>query len=249
MTVTDMISIYLLNLVFFLVSTAAKYTFSPQSRSDLADIQQICPKWQVDISSAVEGHAPWTHEPYCLLSNLTGKEVCVFTNANYHFGQGISIIATPGTAKNIVRLGLVSESQFESEYLNTPNKYEEIERPGYGVGLFVKESQEIKAGELIFVDHPTLLSPNDSKDPLRTEDDLYLLWKAVLQLPGEAKLRTLKLAKSKKNYMDDIKNIISTNAFTHEKADVAQDVLFTEASVSPSLILIIWHELGPKVTD
>ena len=190
-----------------------------------------CPKSQLQGGPRTRGHEPWTHATYCVRPREAGKEpVCVFTNADFHFGQGVSVIAYRDTAAKIVEEGLLSRAQYEMPDQDVPVKYEALERAGSGIGLFVKPSEEIKAGERVLIDYPTLVN-GQLGGLVEPEVRRHLQWKAMLQLPEDTRRRSRDLAKSQGRFTDEIEDVLETNAFTHEKAEVLHDVLFTEAAV------------------
>jgi hypothetical protein len=191
-------------------------------------LHHACPAEQLIPSTPSSGYAPWTHTPYCIRSPSSGNQVCVFTDANFFAGQGISIIARPDKADELFGAGLFANSP--TGQANTGVKYEAKYKPGRGIGLFVKPGHKYRAGERIMVDYPTLIIPNDVSDPLPPEVDYELQWRAVLQLPERGKARLRSLAKSGK-YVDEIESVVRTNSFTQKKADVLHDLVFTEAAV------------------
>jgi len=138
-------------------------------------------------------------------------------------------------AAELVGAGLLTRSQHELPEHLVATKYEAIEREGSGVGLYVKPAKTIREGERIMIDYPTLLVPNQVGESMPPEIRLHLQWKAWLQLPGPARRRSRDLAKSKGRFMDELQNVVGTNAFTHEKGGVPHDVIFTEASVRDKL--------------
>jgi hypothetical protein len=50
-----------------------------------------------NVSSAAIRNKPniWTHEPFCVESPEANNGFCVYTNAHFANGRGISIVATP----------------------------------------------------------------------------------------------------------------------------------------------------------
>jgi hypothetical protein len=185
-----------------------------------------CPAGQVEASPPVAGYDPWTHKPYCTRSPVNGNKLCVYTNANFH--HGVSIVAKPEVAAQII-----DESQLT--VMPQPDgfviKYEALDIPGIGVGLFVKPGSDIKAGETIMIDHPTLILPSKFEDPFYPEQVFHLYWKAMLQLPEAARAKSRAMARSMSQPLDDIENLMATNSFYNEKAGGKQDALFTEAAV------------------
>ena len=193
-----------------------------------------CPKWQVEASPRESGHQPWTHAPYCTSSGRAGgpDSLCVYTDANFHFGQGISIVAQPETAEQLVKQRLLQDPQNEPRTAGPAAGYEAVSTPDAGVGLFVKPSRHYAAGDVVLVDYPTLVMPSGGFDTIPSHILSDMRWRALLQLPTRARSRTRSLAQSKGAYTDEIVDIFDTNAFTHEKGGSVHDIIFAEASVS-----------------
>jgi len=206
---------------------------------------QSCPKSQIQPSFPEPGHHPWTHPPHCELVSPAGDELCVFTDANYHGGQGLSIVARPEVVKN-----LLGDRMFQRGRYDTPRgmgevggggegregkvKYEALERPGMGVGLFVKSGQSYEAGEVILVDYPTLMLPAEGFEGADLGVLEGLAWKGLLQLPEGGRGLTRGLARSKKGWaiVDEIVDVVDTNAFAHEKGGAVHNIIFPLAAVS-----------------
>jgi hypothetical protein len=214
---------------------SCKYFGSSERYASIFILPTTCPEWQLQLSPRTTEDSPWTHAPYCVqlpAAKYKQSQLCVFTDANFHFGQGISIITQPDIADKIVGDGLLASSPYAEAYTKGESKYEAIYVAGRGIGLFVKTFHEIEAGELLFVDYPTLLVPSELTDR-PSQDVLYdLQWKAVFQLPDSARARTRGLAKSKGKYFDEIENVVGTNAFTQNKGGAVHDVMLTETAVS-----------------
>ncbi|KAM7206065.1 hypothetical protein V8F20_002847 [Naviculisporaceae sp. PSN 640] len=188
---------------------------------------RTCAKWQIKISTQTREHKPWTHAPYCLPDNGKAQKMCVYTDVDFNNGKGLSIVAMPEVAEKLIDLDLLRRGPVsEPSYI----KYEAIEKPGLGIGLYVKASEKYKAGEIIMREYPTLIAPSGSVDAISAEDLDLLRWRALLQLPDAARQRTRALARSSKTYKDEIVDILDTNAFTHQKAGVAHDIIFPEAA-------------------
>lgn len=213
---------------------------------------ETCSKWFTGPQE--QGHEPWSHAPFCIPNTNTAggkgkkkqkpKQLCVFTNVSFDGGRGISIVASPDVAGKMVRQNLLTVSREPVSQLvggggagGPAVKYEEIEKPGLGIGLFVRaSSQGYKAGEIIMWEYPTLIVPSGGADSAVSNDVLDMLrWKALLQLPKPTRIRTRALAQSKRLGKDEIIDILDTNAFTHEKGGRLHDVIFPEAAVSFSL--------------
>ena len=192
-----------------------------------------CPRSQLQGAPRTGGHEPWTHAAYCARAYEPGREpVCVFTDADFHRGQGISIVTRRDTAAKLVEEGLLGRPPRHGASADVPAvpKYEAAEREGSGIGLFVRPSEVIRAGERVLVDYPTFVN-GQVGDSIPPDIRRYLQWKAMLQLPGETRRRSRDLAKSQGVFVDEIENVLGTNAFTHEKGGALHDVLFPEAAV------------------
>jgi len=206
--------------------------------ANLRERHPTCSKWRVRPSPQEQGHEPWTNAPFCVKTEAGNHKLCVFTDAGFHFGQGISILATPEVAESFVNNGLFNKSKSGILLSNTTEtKYEAINRSGLGIGLFVKPGQRYSAGEVIVVDYPTVILPSGADDSMNPDLLGDLRWKALLQLPAVARARTRALAQSKDKFMDEVTNIFETNAFTHEKGGGLHDIIFPEASVCITLFI------------
>jgi len=130
----------------------------------------------------------------------------VFTDANYYGGQGLSIVARPEVVKTLLGeegMFLSGRGRYESKGRGEGEvKYEALERPGMGVGLFVKSGQSYEAGEVILVDYPTLMLPAEGFEGADLGVLEGLAWKGLLQLPEGGRGLTRGLARSKKGWGD-----------------------------------------------
>jgi hypothetical protein len=172
---------------------------------------------------------PWTYAPFCIQSPTTLNKVCVFTDENYQAGQGISIIARPDVADMFTSDGLLESPS--TPMVITNNKYVAKSHAAKGIGLFVTPFSRINAGETILVDYPAIVVPHEVLDPLSTTATHELQWRALLQLPDYTKVQTRGLAKSGSN-LDEVENIIRTNAFTQKKGEFLHDHVYIKAAVS-----------------
>ncbi len=190
-----------------------------------------CHKSQIVPSPSEQGHEPWIHPPFCTFIGKERKELCVYTDTRFHFGQGVSIVTEPKTVQNLLKEDILVSTQYEMPTAERIVHYEAIERPGAGVGLFVKPSHKFTAGDVILIDYPTLILPSGEDQQMIPAHVMnHLRWKGLLQLPRETRARTRSLAQSKGAHVDEIVNIFETNAFTHEKGGSLHDMIFAEAA-------------------
>jgi hypothetical protein len=185
-------------------------------------------KGQIEAASRVSAHPPWTHAQYCDYSP-DDKKFCVLTNSTFAFGQGISIIARPAVALNIAD---AMKMHHLVERREEDLKYEAMERPGRGVGLYVKPDELIKAGEIIMIDYPTLLIAEEAVDTLDSEIKQELQWIGVLQLSELGRHRTRHLAQSMGVGVDEIDNVVATNSFRQSHGDAFDLAILPEIAVS-----------------
>ncbi|KAM7185295.1 hypothetical protein V8F33_012473 [Rhypophila sp. PSN 637] len=189
-----------------------------------------CSTWQMSASSQRPGHEPWTHAPYCVGTGNGGRSMCVFTNTEFNSGRGIAIIGQPAIVETLVNEGLLQTAARETGSSSNSTKYIETERPGSGIGLYVKSSQSYKAGEIIMREYPTLIVASGTSDSIQPRVLEILRWKALLQLPAGTRQSIRALAQSHEMHRDEIADILDTNAFTHEKGGAVHDIIFPEAA-------------------
>lgn len=154
---------------------------------------------------------PWTHNPTCVHAVIPSgvgsgqhQDFCVYTNAAFASGRGISIITTPEIAASLTA---ESFAPYEKE-LEGPILYEARETDGRGIGLFA--TQDIAAGTTLILKHPVLFVAREALNtPSRTRRQL-LLSKAIEQLPEKTREMFLNLARSRGG--PEINDIIQTNS-------------------------------------
>ncbi|SPO04076.1 uncharacterized protein DNG_06759 [Cephalotrichum gorgonifer] len=176
---------------------------------------------------------PWTHEPYCL--HPADKPLlgfCLFTNAEFH--GGMSVVTLPEIAAvmanrtgmwlapppqhSTVRLwedgsGPVvgGDEQARAHGEVVERKFEERAAPGKGRGLFVREGQSVRAGEVLFVEYPTLLIARDAIEVLLPEERYRMNWLSVGQL-GEKGRKVVRGLWSEGKYADELDNVVAMNS-------------------------------------
>ncbi|KAK0611292.1 hypothetical protein B0T14DRAFT_325294 [Immersiella caudata] len=193
---------------------------------------QTCQKSQLRLSTPTTGFTPWTHRPTCTTVSPKGDELCVFTDATYFSGRGLSIVARPEVVDKFLQEGIFPGRQ------NRPNakekgdvKYQILPHPKMGTGLFVKPGKSYQAGEVILTDYPTLILPAEGFEGADADVLHEIMWQGLLQLPKEGRNATRNLAKSKEaNGVDEIVDLVDTNAFTHEEGGGIFNVLYPLAS-------------------
>ncbi len=179
--------------------------------------------------------APWTHRPVCTEARAdewgTVQQYCVFTDASFRGGRGISVIAAPHVAAAMAdalddsgippRLrdhpstALHGDVALEHGSVAHGNAFAVQEVPGHGKGVVA--ARHIGRGELVFVDYATVLSqntftaPGTAAAPADPEQIMQLLQVAAKQLPTAQQTRVHALAHSLGG--ERIRDILRTNVF------------------------------------
>ncbi|KAK4443864.1 hypothetical protein QBC34DRAFT_310134 [Podospora aff. communis PSN243] len=204
------------------------HPFIPAPQSSPAP--QTCLHSDLPLSQPRPGYTPWTHPPTCTTINPKGDKLCVFTDATYHSGRGLSIVARPQVVGKLLDDG-VFPGRKDIPDVSQEAKYEARIQPGMGTGLFVKDGHSFEAGEVILTDYPTLILPAEGFEGADADVLQSLAWKGLLQLPKEGRDVTRGLARSKAELgVDEIVDLVDTNAFTHEDGGGVHNVLFPLAS-------------------
>lgn len=151
------------------------------------DVEARCPTVINEFTaSAYERWAPWTHRPVCTEANRTGsrgqivklRQYCVFTDATFRGGRGISVIAAPHAAAAMA--SALDDSGIPARLRDHPStpldgdvslEHGPVEatkgrQNAFGVqdiqgrGKGVVAARRIRRGEVVFVDYVTVLSQN-----------------------------------------------------------------------------------------
>jgi hypothetical protein len=203
----------------------------PAQKRSLAALHAICPLAVFERSTE---NPPWTHEPFCVESdNKWNDHFCVYTNADFRFGRGISIITDGEGAEKIAwesavgvkELQVPSPSAKEAPYMAR-------EQPGRGVGLFVNDGVTIKAGRTILVDYPLVVVNREAMGWVKPDDFEELQWLAVLQLSNYSQRRIRNLARSRGSSMDEISDIMKTNSIGQSFGEARHLSIFPDVAVS-----------------
>ena len=153
----------------------------------------VCPREVVDDkrSDNSESWAPWTYKPYCLQGEYSPETTyCVFTDAAFRGGQGISIITVPEDAAGVAKA--LEEPYYSWErgpQSADPTLIEQLESslwevkdvPGKGKGVVAR--RDIKPGEVIMVDYPIVAASMPFTGDVSLDQGNQLLHLAISQLP------------------------------------------------------------------
>jgi hypothetical protein len=205
-----------------------------------------CPVVQ---DGATSNTFPWTHIPLCVDAVLPSPEgdshqgihrdFCVYTNAAFNNGRGLSLVTTPETAAEL------TFDVFSPYFDDTPNfdpPWEVKEAKGKGQGVFATRS--IAAGDtlilkspMLFVNKEVLVTPNRARRNL-------LLRTAVEQLPEKSRNLIMGLSTGWRGGEEDVGDVqeeligdlVSVNAVRVRVWDgVGHLAVVPEAAVSAAL--------------
>jgi hypothetical protein len=126
----------------------------------------------------------WTHEPYCLESVDANSGMCVYTDAKFANGRGISIVAAPREHSLIIQAAVFqTNGSILEEGVNPPkdDRFEMMPIPGKGLGVRAKEM--LLRGQNAQSYTPVLAVQDLVMQSMPITDYAPLLRRAVEQLP------------------------------------------------------------------
>lgn len=193
----------------------------------------------LQVDSDIAYFHPWTHEPVCTqFLESVGSELCIYTNASFSNGRGISIFTTPSIAEQFSKL-LPFEDAAVLDGVNNPGgPWYTKELPGKGTGLIA--GRELARGDLVTAYTPVLLVNKDRI--LSTRDRELLLRIAVDQLPSASRDAYLKLSTIFGNPAFIVQDVLKANNFEMQLGGEMHLALFPETSRMN-------HDCGPKYID
>lgn len=186
------------------------------------------------VRSYGEGPDKWTAQPRCItwtprLGPSTSShpvEHCLFTQAAFRSGHGVSIITSPGPASDLIGSGAMSDTESylpmsisppriftpgpAVDFLRVP-AYEVRDLPGKGKGVIA--ARRIEKGEVLMLDYPAILAAADFASAAWTKTQERLLQVAVSQLPRQTQRMVLDLARSQTDLDSDmvVGDVFATN--------------------------------------
>src|SRR3569833_373596 len=156
------------------------------------------------------GYGPWTHQPHSHRGTnpktKTSREYCVFTRANHTSQRGVTVFTTQASADEITKLSNL-DMYDRVGGINISPPYEKRDLPGRGIGLIA--TRDISMGETVMRDLPTIILDNEGLFHVEHDDRHELLWRGLMQLPKESRMRTRALATSQGG--DQVDDIAHTN--------------------------------------
>lgn len=179
----------------------------------------ICPVAQDGYTS---NNFPWTHNPTCADAFLpsrddeepgTHKTFCVYTNAEYNNGRGVSFVVSPDVAATITSETFgMGVGGLDGEVGEEMGMWEVKKTREKGMGLFAKKDiAAIFPGESLIIKTPVLFVSKELLAATSTAETHSILDAAVKQLPKKTRETILNLDKTRG---EEVEGIILTNGIT-----------------------------------
>ncbi|EXJ65097.1 hypothetical protein A1O7_01437 [Cladophialophora yegresii CBS 114405] len=177
---------------------------------------------------------PWTHKPICTKDADDDPEdqFCVYTNASFSNGRGISIFTRPAIAREFASLPPFQDpTALSSNGINLDSNAKDLPWytafvPGKGMGMFA--SRPLHRGDLITAYTPCLVT--HIGDLRFTDDRERMLRLAINQLPPATTDAYLALAKVYDEPEVVAQDILKANGFEMKLGDLMHPAVFPEAS-------------------
>jgi len=196
--------------------------------------QHACPVPDGHVGVAFSPWTPWSFQPFC-----ADTDYCVFTNAQFAGGHGVSFIGTPSNtqaAVAVLRQAFTEPAEEadpggDGDDRDGPGAaerpYEVQDLPGKGKGVIA--TRFIRRGHMFMFDYASVLA--DVRFPARVKQfqGLALMEKAVEQLPNADEVLTLATSSTKGAPVAE--DVLRTNTFTAKVDEKEYMALFPRISV------------------
>ncbi|KAF2840709.1 SET domain-containing protein [Patellaria atrata CBS 101060] len=225
------------NQIFFSYNTCIN---SHSSNVTSTDDEEI---FNEDASSTLERkHSLWPYEPLCTgLRKGLDEELCIYTNAEFAGGRGISIFTTRKIAESFKSLPPFHSPEVLDGINKPTTAWSTRKMPNKGIGM-VAESK-FQRGNRILVTTPVLLAHMDfamaDEDVFPVLEREAFLRKAVDQLPTRTRDAFLSLATLFNAPHLVVQDVMKTNAFEIQVGGQMHLAVFPEAAR-------INHDCGPN---
>jgi hypothetical protein len=170
---------------------------------------------------------PWTHKRQCITDEESWEEYCVYTNANFANGRGISFFTTPAIAKRVESLPAFVQRGIHdntNKFVDPPWEIKNV--PGRGNGLFA--TRTLHRGDEIIADTPVGVYQSDAFFSDYQIGYKYLR-KTFDQMPNATREIILRTAANSPG--DPIMERINTNAFAGDFEEAPHFLLYPETAV------------------
>lgn len=174
---------------------------------------------------------PWTHTPICTQSlDVINEPLCIYTNARFAYGRGISILTTPTKAKKLLQLpGFQDVNSLSSlNYDDRDRPWRVVSVPGRGMGLLATRPLDI--GDKITAYTPVFVATHYVSNVVGTQDLEYLFRRAIDQLPQTSQEKFLDLAHQYDSNEYQVQDIVQTNCFEFDVDGEMHLAVFPETS-------------------
>ena len=177
----------------------------------------------------LKAHSPWTHKPVCTghIDRLK-SELCVYTDASFSNGRGISIFTTPQVANDFVNLPAFRDAKAMAEgNINTfSGAWYTQSLPGKGIGMLAKKS--LKFGDRVTAYTPALLAYLEAELGTMEREKYFRI--AVSQLPKGTRDAFLQLATVYGDPRIRHQDVVKANTFQLEISGRSHLAVFPETS-------------------
>ncbi|KAL5323991.1 hypothetical protein ACEPPN_008534 [Leptodophora sp. 'Broadleaf-Isolate-01'] len=190
-------------------------------------IQEQPPQQEKPEPEPENKYHPWTEEPQCITDKETSEEFCVYTNANFASGRGISFFTSTKIAARVISLPAFTQPELHKHVNNFTNPPWEVRNVAdRGNGLFAIRT--LHRGDEIVSDTPVGVYQSDAFFPDWPMGYKYL-HKAFQQLPKATREIFVKMAAH--NPGDPIMERVNTNAFAGEFEGAPHFLLYPETAL------------------
>ncbi|RFU32455.1 hypothetical protein B7463_g3890, partial [Scytalidium lignicola] len=156
--------------------------------------------------------SPWSYKPACASLQDDEEAICVYTNASFGHGRGISIFTTPEIAAQFAELPPFHDAAVLEDTNKNSGLWYTTQLPSKGVGMLAKKV--LKRGDLITAYTPALLVYIDER--MSTPDREKYLRVAINQLPPATRDAYLSLSTIYGNVDMIVQDVLKANTFEME---------------------------------
>lgn len=205
------------------------------------------------LQPSTTDYTPWSYQPACTehLDSIDSP-LCVYTNATFGNGRGLSIFTTPQIAEQFAQLlPFQDPAILESRGINpVDGPWYVQELPGKGMGVLAKH--ELNRGDRITAYTPYLLAYMENI--LSTPERERFLRIAIDQLPASSREHYLSLATIYGEPTVVVQDVVKANAFEMQVGGQMHLAVFPETSrmnhaCSPKFVLSAVFRCPGFITD
>jgi hypothetical protein len=191
----------------------------------------------VDLDTTEDdSSSPWSYRPFCTpyFEDLA-SELCVYTNARFGNGRGISIFTTPSIAQEFATLQPFRDGTVLEGVNADGRSWYTRELPGKGQAMIA--TTKLERGDHLTAFTPVLIVSMEKILPVH--DNEKFLRKAIDQLPPSTRSSYLALSRMYSNSDVFIQDILKSNAFEIQVGGKMHLAIFPEPAR-------LNHDCAPK---